>query len=185
MPAITKLIGAGTRELMLGLLREIAAESGTGAEVDKEAVLQRFVHHYAATAGTTCRAYPQALDAIERLRKAGVRLACVTNKEGRYSKSVLRACAMQDLFQLLIAGDSLAFKKPDGRVLAHVIATLGGMRESTAHVGDSRTDIEAARNAGVAAWAVPYGYNRGEPIESARPDLLFRNLGEVADHVLG
>ncbi len=70
-------------------------------------------------------------------------------------------------------------------MLAHVIATFGGTRESTAHVGDSRTDIESARNAGVAAWAVPYGYNRGEPIENARPDRLFRDLGEVADHVLG
>ncbi|MEO8526037.1 MAG: HAD-IA family hydrolase [Caldimonas sp.] len=183
--AITNLIGAGTRELMLGLLRETAAEPGADRAIDKEAVLRRFVHHYAATAGTTSRPYPRALDAIERLRAAGVRLACVTNKEERYSKSVLAACGMQDVFDLLIAGDSLAFKKPDGRVLAHVIATLGGARESTAHVGDSRTDVDAARNAGVAAWAVPYGYNRGEPIESAHPDRLFSDLGEVADHVLG
>lgn len=167
-------------------MREIAAEPGAPAfATDTGAVLRRFAHHYAATAGTACRAYPHALDAIERLRHAGVRLACVTNKEARYSQSVLAACGMQDMFELLIGGDTLAFKKPDGRVLAHAIAVLGGEAGSTAHVGDSRTDVEAARNAGVAAWAVPYGYNRGEPIESARPDRLFRDLGAVADHMLG
>ena len=184
--AITRLIGAGAGELMLGLLREIAAAAGPGAAaIDSEAVLHRFALHYAATAGTACRAYPGATRALERLRSAGLRLACVTNKEERYSRSVLAACAMQGEFDLLIGGDTLAVKKPDGRVLAHVIARLGGARAGTAHVGDSRSDIEAARNAGVAAWAVPYGYNRGEPIANAHPDRLFRDLGEVADHVLG
>ncbi len=183
---ITKLIGAGTRELMLGLLQRIAADgSGEGVSVDTAAVLERFVHHYAATAGTTCRAYPSALDALERLRKAGVRLACVTNKEERYSRSVLAACGMNGAFDLLVAGDTLAVKKPDARVLGHVVAMLGATRESTVHVGDSRTDVEAARNAGVAAWVVPYGYNRGVPIEEAMPDSICRDLGEVADLVLG
>jgi phosphoglycolate phosphatase len=46
------------------------------------------------------------------------------------------------------------------------------------------TDVLAARNSGLAAWAVPYGYNAGRPIAEARPDRLFQSLGEVADHVL-
>ena len=171
---------------MLDLLHEIAAKPGArAAAIDGEAVLRRFAYHYAATAGTACRPFPEATRALERLRNAGVRLACVTNKEERYSTSVLAACGMQGVFDLLVGGDTLAVKKPDAGVLEHVIATLGGARDATAHVGDSRTDVEAARNAGVAAWAVPYGYNRGEPIANAYPDRLFRDLGEVADHVLG
>ena len=53
-----------------------------------------------------------------------------------------------------------------------------------AHIGDSRTDVEAARNAGVAAWAVPYGYNAGEPIAAAEPQRIFCNLADIAAHVL-
>ncbi len=183
---IAKLIGAGTKELMLGLLRRIATDAATADVVlDQDIALDRFAHHYAATSGTTCRAYPTAQDALVRLRRAGVRLACVTNKEEHYSRQVLAACALQDAFDLLVGGDTLAVKKPDARVLAHVLAALGGERDSTAHVGDSRTDVEAARNTGVAAWVVPYGYNQGEPIESSRPDRVFRDLGKVADYVLG
>ena len=54
----------------------------------------------------------------------------------------------------------------------------------SAHVGDSATDVAAARNAGVAAWAVPYGYNAGVPITDANPERLFQTLSQVADHVL-
>ena len=186
MEEIAKLIGAGAKELMLALLRQLAADDrSAGVVVDPGRALELFTRHYAATAGTTCRAYPSARDALARLRLAGVRLACVTNKEERYSRSVLAACAMDGAFDLLVAGNTLAVKKPDARVLGHVIATLVGERASTVHVGDSRTDVEAARNAGVAAWVVPYGYNRGVPIEESMPDLICRDLGEVADRVLG
>ena len=44
--------------------------------------------------------------------------------------------------------------------------------------------MEAARNAGVAAWAVPYGYNAGEPIAAAGPQRIFDNLAEMATEVL-
>lgn len=183
---VANLIGVGGRQLMRDLVRTTAADAtGDGAAADEDLAYHRFAHHYAATVGTSCRAYASAGPALARLRAAGIRLACVTNKEEGFSRSVLAACGMQDAFDLLVAGDTLAVKKPDARVLAHVVAMLGGEPARTAHVGDSRIDVAAARNAGVAAWAVPYGYNRGEPIERARPDRTFGSLGEVADYVLG
>jgi phosphoglycolate phosphatase len=182
---ITRLIGAGTRELMLKLLNRVAVERGLSlSPADREAVLARFDVHYEATAGTACHPYPHVADALSRLRHAGVRLACVTNKETRYSELVLAACGLSTAFDLLVGGDTLAVKKPDARVLGHAIDVLGATRLTTAHVGDSRTDVEAARNAGVAAWVVPYGYNGGVPVETAQPDRMFADLGEVARHVL-
>ena len=120
--AITKLIGAGTRELMLRLLDSIAVGGGgslSAAEI--EAVLLRFDVHYEATAGTACHSYPHVADALSRLRHAGIRLACVTNKETRYSELVLAACGLSHAFDLLVGGDTLAVKKPDARVLGHAI----------------------------------------------------------------
>ncbi len=185
VPMITGLIGAGARELMNRLVTRICAEQGLSlSHSDREAALRRFDVHYKATAGTACRPYPGVADALARLRGAGVLLACVTNKETRYSEQVLAACGLSRWFDLLVGGDTLAVKKPDALVIGHAIATLAAERETTAHVGDSHVDVEAARNAGVAAWAVPYGYNGGEPIASAGPDMIFAGLGEVARHVL-
>ena len=183
--AVTLLIGAGTRELMLATLREVASETGMAiAAADRDAMLARFDDHYEATAGSSARPYPGVVDALARLHRAGIALACVTNKERAFSVKVLAACGLAAAFDLLVAGDTLAVKKPDARVLRHVIETLGGDAPTTAHVGDSRIDVDSARAAGVAAWAVPYGYNRGEPIAAARPDRIFRDIGDVAAHVL-
>lgn len=185
VPEIAQLIGAGTRELMLNLLaRALREEPALAGRVHPDQVLASLDVHYAATTGTMAEPYAGAHELLARLKSAGVRLACTTNKEVRHARRLLDMQRMSPWFDLVIGGDSLAVKKPDAGVLRHVMAALGGQARRTAHLGDSHTDVLAARNAGVAAWAVPYGYNAGQPIEASRPDRLFASLDQVAAHVL-
>ena len=182
---ITRLIGNGMRELMLKLLAHVLLERPPRtAQLPVDAVLERFEQHYARTVGTTCQPFPDSADALDRLKRSGVRLACVSNKEHRYAQRVLHGAGLAGFFELLIGGDSLAHKKPHRLVIDHVLHVLDGQTHLAAHIGDSRIDVEAARNAGVAAWAVPYGYNAGEPIAAAGPQRIFDNLAEIAAHVL-
>lgn len=173
---IEQLIGAGAHELMRRLLRRIDADNG----LDVERVLAGFDRHYADTAGTLGQPYAGCHDTLQSLREAGVQLACVTNKELRHARRVLEANALAEYFELVIGGDTLPCKKPDAAVLRHVLTTLDSTPAHAAHVGDSETDLAAARNAGVAAWAVPWGYNAGRPIADAAPERLFQNLPEIA-----
>ena len=177
---ITLLIGAGAHALLRRLLHDAAPAS----QVSSEAVLASFEASYAALAGTLCRPYPACALALQQLRDAGVRLACVTNKELRHATRVLQATGLAQFFDLVLGGDSLPEKKPHASVLRHAAATLGVPLRYTAHVGDSSTDVLAARNAGVAAWAVPYGYNGGMPVADCGPDRVFDDLAQVAAHVL-
>jgi phosphoglycolate phosphatase len=112
-------------------------------------------------------------------------LYVATNKELRHAQRVLAVTGPAEHFNL-VGGDSLPEKKPPPNVLRQVAADLGGPPlRRCAHVGDSRIDVHAARNAGFAAWAVPYGYNGGEPVALAVPDRLFPDLLALSDHVLG
>lgn len=182
---ILLLIGAGTRELMTRLVAGVTRELSLPAtQLPLGDVLARFDVHYAATAGISGLPYPGCADTLQRLRDAGVRLACVTNKEERFARRVLEATRLDGAFELLIGGDTLPVKKPDRGVIDHVLGALGGQAGTAAHIGDSRTDVQTARNAGVGAWAVPYGYNAGEAIEACRPERIFHSLPEIADHVL-
>ncbi|MEJ6002241.1 phosphoglycolate phosphatase [Paucibacter soli] len=182
---ITLLIGAGTRELMLRLLARIFHERPDLSErVQVDAVLASLDRHYALTSGSSAMVYAGAREALRRLRAAGVKTACVSNKELRHARALLRATRLEDEFDLLIGGDSLAHKKPHASVLRHVAQRLGVSTARSAHVGDSQIDVEAARNAGLAAWAVPYGYNGGMPIAQAGPQRIFADLQELASHVL-
>jgi phosphoglycolate phosphatase len=141
--------------------------------------------HYAVTTGSSARPYGGCDQVLADLRQAGIRLACVTNKEIRHAVRVLQVTGLAGYFDLVIGGDSLPEKKPHASVLRHVARTLEVGLVQCAHLGDSETDVAAARNAGVAAWAVPYGYNAGRPIADAQPDLLFDDLPSVSRHVLG
>jgi phosphoglycolate phosphatase len=182
---IAGFIGAGTRQMMLRLLAHILLEEPARAnDLPAERVLERLDVHYSVTAGSTGKPYPGCDDALRRLRDAGVRLACLTNKEKRFAKRVLDATRLRAHFDLVVGGDSLPQRKPHASTMEHVLQVLAGERHRAAHVGDSRIDVETARNAGVAAWAVPWGYNGGEPIEAAGPQRVFASLAQIADHVI-
>ena len=181
---IAELIGAGGRELMLRLLSRIDVGGAAVTSARRDAAVEGFARHYAELAGSRCEPYAGVVDALQRLKAAGVGLACVTNKNEREARVVLGRSAMIELFAAVIGGDTLAVKKPDGRTIGCALERLGGLPQRAAHLGDSQTDVDTARNAGVAAWVVPYGYNNGMPIARAGADRVFADIAAVADHVL-
>jgi phosphoglycolate phosphatase len=182
---ISLLIGHGSRQLMLKLLARLYLQTPALIEsAPPGAVLDSFEQCLDAPLSSQATVYAGAHDALIRLCGAGVRIACVTNKESRHARRVLKAVGLDDAFGLIVAGDTLPQRKPHGSVLRHVVRVFAGDTHRAAHVGDSHVDVQAARNAGVAAWAVPYGYNAGRPIAQAQPERIFACLTEVADHVL-
>jgi phosphoglycolate phosphatase len=185
VPEITHLIGAGAHDLMRRLLARCLAEQPTLYErVQPSAVLATLDEQYTVVTGSQAVPYAGCIEALERLRGAGLKLACVTNKESKHARRVLEVTRIHAYFDLLVGGDTLPQKKPHASVLQHVAAVFGTSTARIVHVGDSATDVAAARNAGVAAWAVPYGYNAGLPIAESRPDRLVDSLQAVAEQVL-
>ncbi|MCY7305917.1 MAG: HAD-IA family hydrolase, partial [Rhodoferax sp.] len=179
---IESLMGAGANALIRRLLVGPAPQGLTPQVAD--AVVASFEYCYGAIAGTQCAPYPGCFKALSRLQAAGVHMACVTNKELRHARAVLRRVGLHDFFATVVGGDSYANKKPHGSVLRNVAAGMGVALSRVTHVGDSSIDVEAARNAGVTAWAVPYGYNAGVPVALSKPDRMFDDLAAVADAVL-
>jgi len=170
---------------MLQLLAHLLlAQPALADRLPVDEVLERLDFHYGITAGMHALPYPGCEQALRDLREAGVKLACLTNKEHRFALRVLTATGLLEYFDYVVGGDSLPQRKPDPRTLRHVLNVLGGEPHRAAHVGDSRTDVETARNAGVGVWAVPWGYNAGEPIAASGPHRIFQSWAEVAAHVL-
>ena len=52
------------------------------------------------------------------------------------------------------------------------LAQFGVAASEALFVGDSSIDVATARNAGVSVWALPYGYNMGQPIAACAPDRI-------------
>jgi len=144
-----------------------------------DALLARFMTRYQASVCEVSTVYPGARELVLACRKAGIYLACVTNKPYAPARALLEALDLLEPFDLLLGGDSLPHKKPHPAPLQHCLQQFGVESEQALMVGDSRNDVEAARAAGVRCVALPWGYNHGEPIEACQPDWLVESLIEL------
>ncbi len=174
-------IGHGTREL---LIQALAFSGKTTVDTVRASstlalIAAEFDKHYQSRCGTRSHLYPHVREVLTQLRRDGVRLAVLTNKEGRYTQTVLDAHQLAPLFDMVISGDSLPTKKPDPAGILKCLDQFQVVRRRSLFVGDSSIDVATARNADVSVWALPYGYNMGQPIEACKPDRVipdFRSL---------
>jgi phosphoglycolate phosphatase len=171
-------IGHGTREL---LIQALAFTDQTTAEAvrsraDFAGIESVFSSHYQQRCGTRSQLYPQVRETLQTLHAAGVKQVVMTNKEGRYTQTVLEAHRLVSLFDRVISGDTLPVKKPNPAGIHDCMQRFGVPAERVLFVGDSSIDVATARNAGIAVWALPYGYNMGEPIEACQPDRVIQDL---------
>lgn len=179
---VDRWIGHGTRELLIQALAHVRKVTVEAIRASDTLVLiaAEFDRHYQRRCGTRSHLYPQVREVLHLLRHQGVKLAVVTNKEARYTRTVLDAHQLAPLFDRVVSGDTLSTKKPDP---AGIQSCLGQFQVPAARalfVGDSSIDVATARNAGVPVWALPYGYNMGQPIESCSPDRVIADFSALA-----
>lgn len=149
-------------------------EHGTVDNAEAEQALQDFLQAYAGSHVATT-VYPGVNSLLQWLRSQGVALAVVTNKPERFVAPLLEEKDLGE-FDWIIGGDTLPVKKPDPAGLLQVMRDAGVKPQHSLFVGDSRSDVLAARAAGVKVVAVTYGYNHGRPIAEEDPDALVDSL---------
>ena len=154
------------------------AETAVDAALHQQA-LDLFFEHYQNLCCRASRLYAGTLEALEVLHHRGIGLACVTNKPARFTHQLLDYLAIGHLFGAVVSGDTLAVKKPDPAPLQLAATTLGHGMEECVMVGDSSTDVDAARNAGIGAIAVNYGYSRGRAADQLGADWVIGDLRQL------
>lgn len=123
--------------------------------------------------------YPGVKEALDFLKSTGVRIGCVTNKAAQFTLPILKDLGISGYFEMVICGDELPKKKPDPMPLLHVAEKLGVKPEQSLMLGDSMSDVKAARAAGFDIICMSYGYNHGEDIRDYNPDAVVDSMDEV------
>lgn len=173
------MIGHGARAL---LERGIAANRADLAPAETDRLFEVFLDHYAAHIADESRAFPGLLTAMDRFEAAGWGLALCTNKLEFLSRLFVDTLGLAPRFAALTGGDTFPFKKPDARHLLETIARAGGDPRHAVMVGDSATDIDTARNAGVPVVAVDFGYTP-VPVADLGPDRVISHYDELWEAV--
>ena len=132
--------------------------------------------HYAEVVSLHSRPFPDVVEGLEVLKKAGYRLACITNKAEKFTVPLLKDTGLYDYFELILSGDSLPKRKPDPLPLLHACERFGITPDRMLLIGDSINDTQAARAAGCHVFCVPYGYNRGRHVSELDLDAVVDSL---------
>lgn len=129
------------------------------------------------------RLYQGVKEALDFLKTTGVRLGCVTNKASQFTLPLLQDLGVHDYFEIIICGDMVERKKPDPMPLLQAAEQLETEPRASMMLGDSMSDVNAARAAGFQIVCMSYGYNHGEDIRDYDPDAVVDSMAEVKDIV--
>jgi phosphoglycolate phosphatase len=127
--------------------------------------------------------YPGVREALDRLRDAGKRMAVLTNKPVRMTRSIVDGLGIRGHFFQVYGGNSFEQKKPHPMGVEALMREAGVERAATMMVGDSSVDVLTARNAGIFCCGVTYGF-QPETLADPAPDLLVDRMEQVADWLL-
>ncbi|MEM8983381.1 MAG: phosphoglycolate phosphatase [Pseudomonadota bacterium] len=157
-------IGGGAIVLLERALRHAAVDDLTPSDV-----MPTFMRHYALTNARDAAPFPGVTETLAELTRRQRKLGCVTNKPERFAREILEKSGLAAQFGVLIGGDTLPVRKPEPLPVTTAMETLGGAAAETWMVGDSMTDMDAARNAGVNSAWVPFGYHQGATVSELAP----------------
>jgi len=170
---------------MLALGLERLGRAGDVAEIDRR--YREFLQVYAAAIDTRTRLYPGAMAAVEALARADCRLAICTNKSERLARLLLDRLGVLDAFGAVVGADTLPVRKPDPEPFRESVRRAGGVPERALLVGDTVTDRETSRAAGVPSVLVTFGPG-ADAVAALAPEATighFDELSGVVDRLLG
>jgi phosphoglycolate phosphatase len=121
--------------------------------------------------------FPGVLDMLKHFQARAQ--VVLTNKPNPFSYDLLKALGTAEYFKEVIAGDSVYPKKPDPGAVWAMMEKFGASAADSLFIGDSLVDIETARNAKIAIAVVTHGFSSREELQSASPDLLAGDFGDL------
>jgi len=170
-------VGNGVERLVRRAL--IGQLDGEPPEEDYARAYPVFLELYAENTSKRSRLYPGIREGVDWLQAQGYLLGCVTNKAAQFTIPLLQDLGVLDHFGIVVSGDTLPVKKPDPAPLLHAAKHFGVTAAESLMVGDSVSDVKAARAAGFQIVCMSYGYNHGVDIRTAQPDAVIDSLVEL------
>ena len=142
-----------------------------------------FLDLYEDNAAERSYLYDGVREGLDYLQSQGYQLGCVTNKSEQFTHPLLQVLGIFNDFKIIISGDTLVKRKPDPMPLLYCAEHFNLKPEECLMLGDSVSDVKAARAAGFDIICMSYGYNHGNDIADENPDLVIDSMSQLSDHL--
>lgn len=172
------LVSRGTREM----LASVFARESDRARIDH--ARRRFLERYREGVAVRTRLFPGMDAVLDTIERRGARWGVVTNKHAWLTEPLLEALDLRRRAACVVSGDSAAHPKPHPAPLLLACERLSVAPAAAAYVGDSRSDVESGRAAGMATLSAGWGYfDPGDPPKGWGADVDAGTPGDLLDWV--
>lgn len=194
------------REMGAGDMLDVATDAGTalrggramlrlgmerlnraGDEATIDAYYPKLLTAYAEDIDRHTVLYDGAMDAVVDLKSAGYGVAICTNKPEGLARTLMQRLGVLDEFAALLGADTLPVRKPDPEHLFETARRAGGDPAQCVLIGDTVTDRNTARAAGVPCVLVTFGPAGGD-MAALEPEALlddYADLGGIVVDLIG
>ena len=102
-------------------------------------------------------AYPHSKEVLLSLKEKGFKLAIVTNKLHSLTEYALECIDLENIFDYIVGFDDVSKPKPNGEGILKAIEHFGGTPSGSIYIGDNKSDLDSATNAGIDCCLVNWG----------------------------
>lgn len=169
---IRKFIGDGIKKLIIRSLPR-----GTKDKIVDECY-EEFKEYYSSNMMGDTVPYDGVLEVLQYFKTQNVKLAVLSNKFDPAAKELCENY-FGDLLDVVFGERQGIPRKPDPTSVNEIIDILGVPKKNVVYVGDSATDAQTAKNAGLYCVGVTWGYRDADVIKKGGADCLVDNTKDL------
>jgi phosphoglycolate phosphatase len=170
------MVGFGAMAL---ITQAMEASGAPVTQTDLPPLIEIFLAHYRAHIADGTRLFPGVIETLATLKAAGSGLGILTNKPQELTDLLLPRLNLDGMFDAVYGAGKKPYTKPDPRIFQDVVAEVGS-GASAVMIGDSITDLNTARAAGVPCILMSYGFTP-VPAKELGADVVLDNFAQLPD----
>ena len=124
----------------------------------KSKMVDEFIDYYGKNIAVESKLIPGVLDFLKWCKNNNISMAVCTNKTEHLAVDLLKKIKVYDFFEYVAGHNTFDYCKPDPRHLTNVIEIIQGELNKSIMIGDSETDSESAKAAGLPFILLEDGY---------------------------
>lgn len=152
-------------------------------EVDLEQAIEEYRRFQVANIKTYVDFMPNGKLLLETLKQQGYQLGIVTTRLHSSVQHIMEVFDMEKYFGVVVGQDDVTVGKPDPSGILLALKTLKVDNKNALMVGDSKTDIEAGKNAGIKTVGLLDRKEKIQSILDAKPDIVINDLMELVTYL--
>jgi len=185
---IRQLVGKGAASLIGRSVWGQAKKefSQINDQVIKKEMVNDFIDYYGKNIAVESKLIKGVLEFLNWAKKNNISMGVCTNKQEHLAISLLKQIKIYDYFEYVAGSNTFDYCKPDPRHLTDVIEIMQGDIKKSLMIGDSETDAESSKAAGIPFILLEDGYTEKKVSEIYHDDLVkdFVNIEQIISKYL-